>query len=154
APGDEERELEKAREQAEDYLKNWQRLQAEFDNYRKRTQREKEEVVKYASEHLIKALLPILDNFERATASAQTHNDFQGYAQGVELIFRQFANVLLKEGLQPIAADGQVFDPQRHEAVLRVESESHPENTIVEEVQKGYLLKDKVIRPSMVKVSG
>ncbi|MDR3269894.1 MAG: nucleotide exchange factor GrpE [Peptococcaceae bacterium] len=146
--------LAQIRAEAQDYLQNWQRLQAEFDNYRKRTQREREELLRYASERLVKTLLSVLDNFERALTSAQTHSDFQGFAQGVEMIFRQFSDVLAKEGLQVIETQGQTFDPSLHEAIFREESGTYPENTILEEVQKGYLLKDKVIRHSMVKVSG
>jgi len=146
-------ELERVQAQAEDYLKQWQRLQAEFDNYRKRTQREKEDLVRYASEQIIKAMLPVLDNFERAMAAAQSNQDFGAFAQGVDMIFRQMFNILAKEGLTPIEAVGQPFDPNLHEAIFRTEVEGQPENTVVEEVQKGYRLKDRVLRPSMVKVS-
>lgn len=144
--------LDEIKVQAENYLNNWQRLQAEFDNYRKRTQREKEEYIKYASEQVVKGLLPVLDNFERALAAAKVKQDFAGFVQGVDMIFRQLSDILTKEGLAPIEAVGQMFDPNFHEAILQVEG-PHPENTVVEEVQKGYLLKEKVIRPSMVKVS-
>ena len=146
-------ELAKVQAQADDYLRQWQRLQAEFDNYRKRTQREKEDIIRYAAEQIIKAMLPVLDNFERAIAASQTNQDFGSFAQGVDMIFRQMFNILAKEGLTPIEAVGQPFDPNLHEAVLRTEAEGQPENTVVEEVQKGYRLKDKVLRPSMVKVS-
>lgn len=148
-----EAELEKVKEQANDYYAHLQRLQAEFDNYRKRTQKEKEDLAKYATERVVKAMLPILDNFERAMAASETKQDFNNFAQGVRMILRQMQDVLTKEGLTPIEAVGQPFDPNLHDAVLRVESDEHPENTVVEEMQKGYYLKDKVLRPSMVKVS-
>lgn len=146
-------ELKQSQEKAEEYYAHLQRLQAEFDNYRKRTQKEKEEFVKFASEQVILNLLPVLDNFGRAIAAVEDSQDLQAYAQGVEMIFKQIQNVLAKEGLVAIESKGQPFDPNIHEAVLRVESEDYPENTVVEEMQKGYYLKEKVIRPSMVKVS-
>ncbi len=148
-----EADLELTKAQAADHYAHLQRLQADFDNYRKRTQKEKEDISKYAAERLVGAILPVLDNFERAIGSVQTSPDLAGYSQGVEMIFRQMHNVLVKEGLAAIEAVGQPFDPNIHEAILTVESEEHPENTVVEEVQKGYYLKDRVLRPSMVKVS-
>ncbi len=148
-----EAKLNESENQAKAHYDHLQRLQAEFDNYRKRTQKEKEETVKYAAERLIEALLPILDNFERAMTASQSHQDSAGFVQGMELILRQMQNVLTKEGLTAIEALGQPFDPNLHEAVLQVEAEEHPENTVVEELQKGYYLKEKVLRPSMVKVS-
>lgn len=146
-------ELGQSKSQADEYYAHLQRLQAEFDNYRKRTQREKEDYVKYASERVVEALLPVLDNFERAMQASKVNPDFNSFAQGVEMIFKQMHNSLAKEGLVAIEAVGQPFDPNIHEAVLQVDSEEYPENTVVEELQKGYCLKEKVIRPSMVKVS-
>lgn len=148
-----EGDLESAKTQIAEYYARLQRLQAEFDNYRKRTLKEKEDISKYASERLVGAILPVLDNFERAIDSAQTSLDVAAYAQGVEMIFRQLHDILAKEGLAAIEAVGQAFDPNIHEAILSVESEEYSENTVVEEVQKGYYLKDRVLRPSMVKVS-
>lgn len=145
--------LAQAEAQAKEYYGHLQRLQADFDNYRKRTQKEKEETIKYAAEKVITAMLPVVDNFERAVASARTSQDFAGFAQGVEMILKQMQNVLSKEGLSVIKAVGEPFDPNLHDAVMQVESGEHPENTVVEELQKGYYLKEKVLRPSMVKVS-
>lgn len=95
----------------------------------------------------------MLDNFERAMCSTQNNPDITAFSQGVEMILRQMQTTLGKIGLKPMECVGQPFDPNLHEAVLRVESEEHPENTVVEELQKGYFLKEKVLRPSMVKVS-
>lgn len=148
-----EAELKQSKDQAEEYYNHLQRLQADFDNYRKRTQKEKEETVKYATERILEGLLPILDNFERAVNSSKTNQDFDAFSQGVDMILKQMQNTLAKEGLAAIEAVGQPFDPKLHDAVLQVDSEEHPENTVVEELQKGYYLKDKVLRPSMVKVS-
>ena len=148
-----EAELIKAKAKAEDYYGQLQRLQADFDNYRKRTQKEKIELIKYASEHLVAELLPVLDNFDRAVSAAKVNPDFTSFSQGVEMILRQMQTALSKEGLKAMDAVGQPFDPKLHEAVLRVASEEHAENTVVEELQKGYYLKEKVLRPCMVKVS-
>jgi molecular chaperone GrpE len=148
-----EAELQQSKDQANEYFNHLQRLQAEFDNYRKRTQKEKEDTIKYAAERIVEAMLPILDNFERAVHSTKTNQDFTAFSQGVEMIFKQMHNTLAKEGLVAIEAVGQTFDPKLHDAVLQVDSEEHPENTVVEELQKGYYLKEKVLRPSMVKVT-
>ena len=148
-----EAELVKAKAKTEDHYGQLQRLQADFDNYRKRTQKEKTELIKYASERLVVDLLPVLDNFERAVSAAKVNPDFASFSQGVEMILRQMQTALSKEGLKAMEAVGQPFDPNLHEAVLRVDSEEHLENTVVEELQKGYYLKEKVLRPCMVKVA-
>ncbi|AGA70418.1 molecular chaperone GrpE (heat shock protein) [Desulfitobacterium dichloroeliminans LMG P-21439] len=145
--------LEQSKNQADEYYAHLQRLQADFDNYRKRTVKEKDDYLKYASERVVEGLLPVLDNFERALLASKTNQDFMSFAQGVDMIFKQMQTTLAKEGLAAIEAVGQPFDPNMHEAVLQVESDEYPENTVVEELQKGYYLKEKVIRPSMVKVS-
>lgn len=148
-----EAELIKAKAKAEEHYGQLQRLQADFDNYRKRTQKEKTEIIKYASERLVGELLPVLDNFDRAISAAKDNPDFTSFSQGVEMILRQMQTALSKEGLKVMDAVGQPFDPNLHDAVLRVASDEHPENTVVEELQKGYYLKEKVLRPCMVKVS-
>lgn len=148
-----EAELKQSKDQANEYFAHLQRLQAEFDNHRKRTQKEKEETVRYAAERIIEAMLPILDNLDRAINSTKANQDFNSFSQGVEMIFKMMQNTLAKEGLTVIEAVGQLFDPKLHDAVLQVDSEEYPENTVVEELQKGYYLKEKVLRPSMVKVS-
>ncbi len=148
-----EAELAQAKAKAAENYDHLLRLQADFDNYRKRTQKEKVELIKYASERVVGELLPVLDNFERAASSAKVNPDFTAFSQGVDMIFRQLQTALSKEGLKVMEAIGQPFDPNLHEAVLRVDSEEHPENTVVEEIQKGYYLKEKVLRPCMVKVS-
>ena len=145
-------EQEENKLKAEEYYNHMQRLKAEFDNYRKRTQKEKEEIAKYGSEKIIVSLLPVLDNLERAIGSAQTNKDFQSFSQGVEMIRRQFMKVLEDEGLSPIETVGTEFNPNVHEALLK-EASDKEENIILAELQKGYYLKDKVIRPSQVKVS-
>ncbi len=146
-----EHEREKA--VSAEYLRRLQQLQADYDNFRKRTQREKEELAKYAAEKIVTDLLPVLDNLERGLYASRSSQDFEGLAKGVEMILRQLASLLEREGLTTIAAVGQGFDPAVHEAVMRVEADGFEPNIVVEELQKGYLLKDKVLRPSMVKVS-
>lgn len=126
-----------------------QRVQAEFENYKKRVDKEKQEFCDYAKEDLIRKLLPLIDNFELALKHKKSDKEFH---KGVELIYAQLITILENEGLKPIKALNEKFDPYKHEALL-AEKSSKEENTILEELQKGYLLKDKVIRPSKVKVS-
>jgi molecular chaperone GrpE len=126
------------------------RLQADYDNFRRRTRQEKEEFYKYASEKLINTLLPVLDNFELALSAEG--DSIENFKSGVQMIYKQLLDTLAAEGVAPIPAVGEQFDPLKHEAVLRAESDEHPDNTIVQELRRGYFLKDKVIRPSMVKV--
>lgn len=126
------------------------RTQAEFENYRRRTQKEKEELGSYTKALLFAQLLPILDNFERALTSSEGDS----FKQGIEMIYRQFTETLEKQGLAKIDAQDQVFDPQYHEAVMREVAEDVPEGMVLQELQPGYKLGDQVIRPAMVKVSG
>ena len=129
------------------------RTMAEFDNSRKRTEREKEESLKYALESFVKELIPTVDSIERAIQSTAESEDFGALAEGVEMIFKGILSTLEKRGVIPIDAVNEPFDPMQHEAVMHVESEDVPENHVIEEWQKGYLLHNRVIRPSMVSVS-
>ncbi|CDN43743.1 MULTISPECIES: nucleotide exchange factor GrpE [unclassified Paenibacillus] len=140
--------------QAEEHQQRYLRAQADFDNFRRRTQKEKEELAQYASSKLLTQLLPVVDNFERALAAAAGSGDSDSLAKGVDMIFRQLQGVLEQEGLKAMEAVGSPFNPEFHQAIMQVESEDHEEGIVVEEVQKGYILKDKVLRPAMVKVSG
>lgn len=135
---------------AEENYERLVRLQADYDNFRRRTRQEKEEFYKYASEKLINTMLPVLDNFELALSAEG--DSIENFKSGVQMIYKQLLDVLAAEGVMPIPAVGEQFDPLVHEAVLRGESDEHPDNTIVQELRRGYFLKDKVIRPSMVKV--
>jgi molecular chaperone GrpE len=128
------------------------RVQADFDNFRRRTLKEKEELGQYASMKLIDQLLPVVDNFERAVA-ASVNGDFESLAKGVDMIFRQLESTLEQEGLKAMDVVGEPFNPEFHQAIMTVDSDEHEEGIIVEEVQKGYILKEKVLRPAMVKVS-
>lgn len=146
-------EVQRLQTLADDYQQRSLRTQADFDNFRKRTQKEKEDFAKYASSKLITELLPIIDNFERAISAAGDIADNDSFAKGVGMIFRQLEGVLKAEGLEPMEAVGQPFNPEFHQAIMQVESDEHEEGIVVEEVQKGYMLKDRVLRPAMVKVS-
>lgn len=130
----------------------YKRLQADFDNFRRRTRQEKEEISAVVTERIVCELLPVVDNFERATASKAT--DVETLATGVQMIFKQLYNTLTQLGVEPVNAVGTMFDPNQHEAVMRVEDATQPEGMVVEELQKGYKVNGRVIRPSMVKVAG
>jgi molecular chaperone GrpE len=133
----------------EEYLSMLQQLQAEFQNYKKRVERERSAVIEQATGDLIYNLLLVLDNFERALQSDAS--DIQSYRKGVEMIFSQLQRVLEAEGLSPIPAVGEHFDPYYHEAVLTAQGD-YEDDTILEELEKGYLLNNRVLRPSKVKV--
>lgn len=144
-------ELTKQLEGAEQKLL---RVQADFDNFRRRTLKEKEELAKYASAKLVENILPTVDNFERAIQAASLNKDYESLAKGVDMIFRQLMVTMENEGLAAMNAVGEPFNPEFHQAVMQVESDEFEDGIVIEEIQKGYILKDKVIRPAMVKVSG
>lgn len=146
-------EVKALTEQVQELQNRLLRLQADFDNFRRRTRMEKEEFANYASQKLVEKLLPLVDNFERALAASQGNKDFDAFLKGIDMIYRQMAQVLEQEGLKPIEALGRPFNPEYHQAVMVEQSGDHEEGIVIEELQKGYMFKDKVIRPSMVKVS-
>ncbi|MBM7868008.1 nucleotide exchange factor GrpE [Heliobacterium gestii] len=147
-------ELDKAKQELQDWENRYLRLQADFDNFRRRTRQEKEELGTYANEGLVKKLLPVLDNFQRALAAMEKAGAAENLLSGVAMIERQFTDILTKEGLQAMEAVGADFDPQSHEAVMFGEAdERFADGMIMEELQKGYLFKSKVLRPAMVKVA-
>lgn len=155
SPADEELqklagEIQRLKEENENLFARLQRLQADFDNYRKRVKAEKQEWSTQVLCDFIRDLLPVLDNLERA---GKAEGPVEAVLAGVELVHKQFMSILEKEGVKVIEACGQPFDPNYHHAVAQVECDQ-PENTVVEELLKGYLLKDRVIRASMVKVAG
>ncbi|MCK4401809.1 nucleotide exchange factor GrpE [bacterium] len=129
------------------------RLHAEFDNFKKRTAREYGALAKFANEKLINEILPVIDNFKRADDSADKANNIKDIKNGIKLVLKQFEDILRQNGLEEIISHGAQFDPDKHEAVIQVETDKHPEDTVVEEVRTGYKLHGKVIRPSLVKVS-
>jgi molecular chaperone GrpE len=144
------RELQDHKEKLEDRLL---RMAAEFDNYKKRTTREFQQVVETANKDLILQLVDVLDNFQRALDSAKSAKDFDAFHRGVELIYNHLHEILTRQGLEPIEAVGQPFDPHLHEAVMQVDDDQHPPETIVDQMQPGYLLRDKLLRAPRVIVS-
>jgi len=142
-------EAEKAAAEAES--ERYMRLMAEFQNYKKRAAREKTDTLQYANEKIVGELLPVIDNFERALATET--EDIEGYAKGMQLIFEQFKKALENAGLEEIKAMDEVFDPNVHNAVMAENVDDKEDGVITKVLQKGYKLRDKVIRPSMVAVN-
>lgn len=128
------------------------RVRADFDNFRRRTRQEKEDLSLYATKKLLSDLLPVLDNFERAMGAVATAEDEQ-LKTGIDMVHRQLTQVLSQYGVEQMNAEGEAFDPTRHEAVMQESADGTEPNVVLQELQKGYLLHDKVLRPAMVKVS-
>jgi molecular chaperone GrpE len=135
---------------AEDFRDRYVRTLADFENFRKRAEREKADFRRYALAEVIRDVLPVIDNFDRALEHAEEGDEFH---KGVALIYKQLFDVLQRHGLKPITESGVRFDPNIHEAVVRVEDPSVPSHTVVEVLQKGYFLHDRLLRPAMVKVA-
>jgi molecular chaperone GrpE len=129
------------------------RVAADFENYKKRAAREKEELIKFSNEEVIKAILPFVDNLERAVDHSEKARDVESLVEGVKLTIQQLLQALSKFGLSPIESMGKPFDPAFHEAVMVVATDRHQPNHVVEEFRKGYLLHDRLIRPAAVSVS-
>jgi molecular chaperone GrpE len=142
----------KAKEASENYDR-YIRQVAELENFRKRASREREEAIRFANEALVKDLLPVVDNLERAVAHAKDGGNGKPLVEGVEMVLRGFFDTLAKHGVVPIAAVGQRFDPEKHEAMAQIESGTYEPNTVVEEYHKGYLLRDRLLRPALVSVA-
>lgn len=146
-------QLEEERRRAEDLYQKLLRSQADFENYRKRVLREKEELAKYGIKPLLEKLLPVVDNLERAIQSAKGEGgDLETFISGIEMVHRQMLEAMKSEGAHPLETVGKPFDPFYHQAIAQEESDGE-KGIVLEEYQKGYMLKDKLIRPAMVKVS-
>ena len=144
-------ELEKAQAERAAYLDRLARLQAEFDNFRKRNAKQQQEYRDYALADALQTLLPILDSLDRALkTNAASLDDFH---QGIELIDKQFHDALAKLGVEPVPAEGAVFDPNLHQAVQMVDTDEVEDNHVIDELQRGYRLKDRLLRPAMVRVA-
>jgi molecular chaperone GrpE len=159
-PSDPEAEIERLRQaldektrEAESQQDRYLRAVAEFDNARKRAARDREDYVRFATESLVRDLLPVLDNFDRALDAARGDAGAAAWTAGVELIHRELLRVLEKVGVTPFSAVGERFDPGRHEAVARVPAGDQPEMTVVGETLRGYLMHGRVLRPAMVTVA-
>ena len=144
------KELEQKNKTIEELTDTLKRLQAEFENYRKRNEKDRIEFTKFAGARSVEKLLPVLDSFEMALKHT---NEPQKFINGMKLIYAQLHSALEAEGLRAIKTDGEKFDPYKHEVLMKEESEK-PEGTILEEFQKGYMLNDKILRFSKVKISG
>lgn len=142
-------ELEKQEEKTNEYVSFSQRLQADFENFKKQNERQNKEIIKYANEQLI---LNILDSYEDLERSLEKSNNEKELREGVELIFNKLKNILAKEGLEEIPAEGEKFDPYKHEALMVEKNDDVENGYIIEELMKGYTLKDKVLKYSKVKV--
>lgn len=129
------------------------RLAADFDNFRKRNEQEREALLKYGAENTLKKMLEVLDNFERGLKAIETVDDCEKVKECYNLAYKNFTDVLTKAGLETIKAEGETFDPNFHEAVMQTPSSDIPEHTIIAELQKGYKLGDKVLRPTLVNVA-
>lgn len=140
-----------ARAEAAEYLDHLRRLQAEFDNYRKRTLKEQTQAIEFASEPVFRRLLEVLDDFELALMHAQDKPDFDRFLHGVELVYAKLVDTLKAEGLERIAAEGKPFDPERHEALMQT-GEGDGEPVVADVLRPGYTLRGRVIRPSGVRV--
>jgi len=146
--------FEEKKKLADSYYDQLLRLRAEFDNYRKRVEKEKEELIKLGKEELVVELLNILDSFDLAVDSTKVEkNEAKSIKEGIKLINKQFKEVLEKEGLKKLEVQGKKFDPNLHYAVEYQESDEHKDNEIVKEIRSGYLLHERVIRPAMVVVA-
>lgn len=147
-------QLKEAGDKVKEYWDKILRMQADLDNTRKRMEREKQDFLKFANEGIIFELLNILDDLERAVGLAESkHQDLPAFLKGVEMILAHLYEMLKEYGVRPIETQGKIFDPHYHEAMMQAEDKDLPEHTIVEELQKGYLLNDRVIRTAKVKVS-
>lgn len=152
ADGEQAKEIENLKKQSEDYFNRLARLQADFENYKKRVAKEREDMYYVALETVFTQILPVVDNLERAVSAFKNDELDSKYIEGVEMVYKQLFGVLEKNGLKEIEAEGKDFDPNIHHAVMQ-EEDPENENKIKEVYQKGYILGSKVIRPSLVKVS-
>jgi len=145
-------ELEAKEKAANENYDRYLRQVAELDNFKRRTSREREEAIRFANEALVRDLLPVVDNLERAVAHSKGSNG-KPLIEGVEMVLRGVFDVLAKHGVVQVTAVGEPFDPGKHEAMAQVESRTHAPNTVVEEYHKGYLIRDRLLRPALVSVA-
>ena len=137
---------------SKEYLKHLERLQADFENYKKRQEKKQKEFIEFANAELLNNLLSVVDNLERALDSIKNNKNAMAVKEGVDNTLKEFHNILNKEGVKPMQSIGHRFDPYKHEAVMKIETDKYPEDTVIEEFQKGYYIKSKLLRPAMVKV--
>ncbi len=150
---EEQAKIKELENQVADFSNRLLRATADYDNFRRRTKEEREAASKYRAQSLVEQLLPALDNFERALMVQPEHDETKSLLQGMEMVYRQLQDAMKNEGVEAIQAVGEQFDPHLHQAVMQVEDSNFEANSVVEELQKGYKLKDRVLRPAMVKVN-
>jgi molecular chaperone GrpE len=150
---DEQDEVEQLKEQIDEEKNKYLRLLADYDNFRRRATLDKEALQKYQSQNVITNLIPVLDNFSRAIAVEAKSDEARTMMEGMDMIYRSLVDALKSEGLVEIEALDQEFDPNYHQAIMTGNEEDKPSGVVLEEMQKGYILKDRVLRPSMVKVN-
>lgn len=146
-------QLSEAQAQAQEYLDGWQRSRAEFANYKRRIERDRELMQQEAIIRVVTRYLPILDDLERALQNQPQEGEGAAWAQGIELIYRKMLTALEADGVQPMNAEGEMFDPNLHEAIMQEESDDHESGQIISVLQKGYRIGERVLRPALVKVA-
>lgn len=146
-------EFDKLKSDFETLNSQYMRLAADFENYRKRQDAEREALLNYGTENALKKMIEVIDNFERAEKSLENIEECAKYKESFEVLHKQVVDTLSKMGLTPMNAQGQEFDPNFHDAVMQTPTSEYPEHTIIAELQKGYMLGDKVLRPALVNVA-
>jgi molecular chaperone GrpE len=146
-------ELLATQAKADEYLEGWQRARADFANYKKRVERDQAQTYQNAAASILKRYLSVLDDLERALKSRPLDGDGAAWSEGIELIYRKLVSILESEGIQTMDADGVLFDPNLHEAIMSEDSDQHESGQVIEVLQQGYTLGDKVLRPAMVRVA-
>jgi molecular chaperone GrpE len=146
-------ELLATQAKADEYLEGWQRARADFANYKKRVERDQAQTYQNAAGSILKRYLNVVDDLERALKTRPQDGDGAAWAEGIELIYRKLLSILESEGIQPMNAEGVQFDPNLHEAIMSEDSEQHESGQVIEVLQQGYTLGDKVLRPAMVRVA-
>jgi molecular chaperone GrpE len=146
-------ELDKTQKQSKDFFEGWQRERADFTNYKKRIEREQSQLSQNLSGNIIKKYLVVLDDLDRALKTRPTQGDGASWAEGIELIYRKLQKILEAEGIMRMPAETELFDPTRHEAISNEDSPNHESGEIIEVVQQGYLIGDRVLRPALVRVA-
>jgi molecular chaperone GrpE len=145
--------LQSKEQESKENYERYLRQVAEVDNFKKRVNREKEDAIRYANENLIKDILPVMDNLERAIAHAQGGGNGKPLVEGVEMVLRGLLDVFSKHGVAQVPAVGEIFDPGKHEAMAQVESSQYQPNTVINEHHRGYLLRDRLLRPALVTIA-
>lgn len=146
-------ELEELQQKYDTLNQQYLRLAADFDNFRKRQEQERENLLKFGTENALKKMIEVLDNFERGKKALENVEDCQKVKESFDLVHKQVIDSLTKLGLEPIETEGKEFDPNFHDAVMQTPTSEHPEHTIINELQKGYKMGDKVLRPALVNVA-